>query len=285
VEAEARYTVVGIVVVALVSMAIWALVWLASRGQRSDVRKYTVYFKQHSLSGLQVDSYVTMRGIPVGSVKSLRILPTDIERVEVLVVVNALTPVKTDTRAVIQRNLLTGLASIDLVGSSENAETLSEPAPGENFPVIPEGQVGLEELKSAIPTVIDRANSVLQELAGFLDDENRGSVKRTLANIETITRNFSSRQQELDGMVDEVKKLAAELRAVTGTLSKDTREAVSAIRGTADVISRATAGISQDISVAADKLAATMEGFENPRKILVGPDKSAYGPGEGGGRR
>ena len=120
-EPRARYIIVGIVTLLLFIGAVSAFVWFKSgRGAETDSH-YIVLFKGISLSGVQTDGLVTMRGIQVGRVRSLKISQSDIEQVEVEITVRPEIPVKTDTTVVINTNLLTGLASIDLTGGSQAA--------------------------------------------------------------------------------------------------------------------------------------------------------------------
>ena len=129
-EPEAKYTLVGMAVVVLVALLVGALVWLRSTGGEGD-RMYKIYFSRHSLEGLQVRSDVKMLGIRVGSVTGFRISPRRPGTVEVLIRVDETAPVRKDTRATVERHLITGIASIVLINPREDSPLLTEAPPNE----------------------------------------------------------------------------------------------------------------------------------------------------------
>ena len=53
-EPEAKYTLVGGSVLALLALVVAAVAWLASASRGADVQRYTIYFARQSLEGLQV---------------------------------------------------------------------------------------------------------------------------------------------------------------------------------------------------------------------------------------
>jgi hypothetical protein len=113
-EPEAKYTLVGGSVLALLALLIAAVAWLASASRGTDVQRYTIYFQRQSLEGLQVRSDVRMKGIRVGAVTGFSFAPQRPGTVEVVIGIDPATPVKESTRAIVDRNLITGLATIRL---------------------------------------------------------------------------------------------------------------------------------------------------------------------------
>jgi phospholipid/cholesterol/gamma-HCH transport system substrate-binding protein len=84
-ESEARYTLVGAMLIALVVAAVGAVLWLKSSGSRQGVDWYTIYFQRQSLDGLQVGADVTMLGISVGKVEAYTVDRRTMNRVRVRV--------------------------------------------------------------------------------------------------------------------------------------------------------------------------------------------------------
>lgn len=279
-EPDARYTLVGSAILVLTAAVILAVVWLRGRGQQNLTRYYVIYFEKHSLSGLQVDSYVTMRGIRVGTVKNLHIQPDDIERVRVVVALAGGTPVKEDTRAVIQRNLLTGLASIDLVGGSQGAPPLETIEGREEHPVIPEGQPGLEELKQDLPELLRQTSAAIQDVRAFLSEENRENANRILANLEVATSNLTDTGRDMKKTMDALYTMANDVKAFVREVGPEVRGARSAFEQSARSLSAATVDMSKDLGLAVQKLANAAERFEDPRAVLFGPEADVLGPGE-----
>jgi phospholipid/cholesterol/gamma-HCH transport system substrate-binding protein len=138
-EPEARYTAIGAVLLVLLLAVAASAVWLMRSGARADSNRYTIYFERQSLQGLQVGSSVEMRGIPVGRVERFSISRDNINRVQATIRVDAKVPVSTNTVAVIERKILTGLAHISLDTPGSPGPELSEVQPDEHYPVIAEG--------------------------------------------------------------------------------------------------------------------------------------------------
>ena len=53
-EAEAKYTYVGIALIVLVAALIAGVIWLNRAGGRGDFKYYTIYFERQPLDGLQI---------------------------------------------------------------------------------------------------------------------------------------------------------------------------------------------------------------------------------------
>ena len=68
-ETDARYTLVGLVVLGLIASLAIAVVWLSHSSGDKSFPRYTIYFKEESPAGLQIDGDVTMRGIKICKVK------------------------------------------------------------------------------------------------------------------------------------------------------------------------------------------------------------------------
>ena len=124
-EPEAKYTLVGAAVLILAGLVAAAVVWLRSSGEGADALHYKIYFERQSLEGLELRSYVTMRGIRVGSVTGFRFSSMRPGAVEVFTSVDPAAPVRQNTQATVERHLVTGLASVRLMNPSEDSPLLA----------------------------------------------------------------------------------------------------------------------------------------------------------------
>jgi len=278
-ESHAQYTLVGTVVLVLVALTVFGALWLSRAGDSREYNYYTVYFKNHSLAGLQQDSAVTMRGIKVGTVKSFRIAPADIERVKVLLKVDAETPVKTDTEAIVQRNLLTGLAYIDLVRSTSGAPFLMA-RDGEDLPVIPEGRSQLDEITSDVPKMIQEMSGLVAQARAFLTPENQQAAADILANIRTVSEKFASSDSDLSGLAGSLTQLSGNLDTLVKHLDTRTGELTASIQQTSSALALQAQTIGRDIGRAAQGLAVTLDKYQDPKALIAGPAQGALGPGE-----
>ncbi len=311
-ESEAKYALVGTLMLVLVGCIAVAILWLSEAGGLHNKRFFTIYFQEHTLYGLQKDSYVTMRGIKVGSVTDLEISPRNIEQIRVTLMVDEDAPVKTDSVALINRNLLTGFASIDLAKGTKDAAMLTTIPPGEEFPIIPEGRSELEAVADSIPQVVERFGEIAGKLQALMSDQNVAAVSKILADVavvtDTVARNNKSIEigiKRLEVLADELSKISTSVRGLTessdaqirriatefeGTLGAiresikqlDTKggELIQTMSSSMQVISQGIGDAVQNIGEAASALSAAVAGFEQPRKILTGPHKEQLGPGE-----
>ena len=311
-ESEAKYLLVGTFVIVFVAMIIGAVLWLSDASGTRSVKFYTVYFKKHSLEGLQRESQVTMKGIKVGTVNDYHISPRSVEEVRLTLKLEKDTPIKIDTRAALRRNLLSGLGWVELAGATDQSAPLLDAPKGEKYPVIPEGQTELEKIADSIPELIDQMGSLAQRVTEVISDENVQSIKTSIKNIETATSalaenrdRFTSILKNFDAVMADIRstsaslsdftksadktlddvgdKSAAALEAVESaikSLDKETAAISSSVRGAAQVFSQEVTSVSQSLSDAANTFSTTMEGFEDPHTIITGPRKTLLGPGE-----
>src|ERR1700752_1730735 len=165
-EPQARYAVVGASVLVLVCTIFATLAWLMASGNARDVRHYTLYFKRQSLEGLEVNSEVRMKGIRVGSVARFDFSTRQPDSVEGAIDVNTTAPVRASTRAVVDRNLITGLATIRLVTLEENSPLLRDTPVAEA--VIPEGESQMQQFSQTMSQLAQRADETMQRIGETL---------------------------------------------------------------------------------------------------------------------
>ncbi len=311
-ESKARYFLVGVVVSFLSVVTVVFILWASEVGSRRSFDVYTIYFREHSLSGLQVDSMVTMKGIKVGAVSEFQISPTNVEEVRVNIRLREGIPVKRDTKAIIKRNLLTGLATIELSGGRQKSTLLVGVPDGEDYPVIPEGRTELDQIADSIPGLIEDAGGLLQRFKAVVNDKNIERFGLILQNIQGFTAMLEQQSkpvgeivEDLAGLSSDLKEASSKLRHMSSlterqiaSVSKDLIKTLDQITKTAaslekdgkalnSVVSRSItrlvleiANVSEDISNAARAFTATVDQFEDPRTLLVGPSEQALGPGE-----
>jgi phospholipid/cholesterol/gamma-HCH transport system substrate-binding protein len=312
-ESDARYTLVGATLIALVVAAVGAVLWLKSAGSREGVDWYTIYFQRQSLDGLQVGADVTMLGISVGKVQAYTVDRRTMNRVRVTLRLSSLTPVTPKTEAIVQRNLLTGIARIALTPPAGASPALLTAVPeGEEFPVIPEGQSGLDQIADAANHMAKSGAIALENINEVLSVENRTAVTQTLASVRDITATVNARMDRLDELTLALTRSAAEV----GRASRDVAEQVRSVQGaatpavgqleatlrdvsrTVERVERESTAVAQrldaaievgtlelgattrEIRATAEILARTVDRVRDPRTALFGPSERQLGPGE-----
>lgn len=197
-EPDTRYTIIGAVVLALLAAAIVGFLWLSSTGRESDFRFYTVYFERQSLEGLQVGANVNMRGVTVGRVENYSIQPDNINRVKVLVRVARETPVRENTKASVSRNVITGIARIKLDTPGVPGAELVKVAQGERYPVIPEGNSGIDQITDSASRLAESADGALTRMNQLMGPENQKVFTELLVNLRQLSEGLNTRLALLD---------------------------------------------------------------------------------------
>lgn len=311
-EAEAKYTYVGIALIVLVAALIAAVIWLNRVGARGSFDYYTIYFEQQPLDGLQIGADVTMRGIKIGRVEDYTLLTDQINRVRVTIRTDRRAPVRTNTVAVVVRNFVTGIARISLITPDPPSRPLVDVHDGEPYPIIAEGESSFDQIAGKVERIGDIAVQTLDNINQLLSADNRASISKTLANVQTLTAGLNERMKDLDKTLTVLNGAASEIGRAGGKVSqfaedtsnqltpaikqadqtlKDISAAASALDKNTSQLARSvseTASTTEDqLTVAASELrsavdAATrlLDQLRDPRAAIFGPSKSQRGPGE-----
>ncbi|HVL34449.1 MAG TPA: MlaD family protein [Burkholderiales bacterium] len=268
-EPEARYTLVGAAVLVLVALVVGAFLWLRATGEGRQDLRYQIYFERQSLEGLQPRSPVNMRGIQVGVVTGFLFSPRIPGAVEVTISVEPTTPVRESTRAVVDRHLVTGIASIRLINLTEDSPRLAQAPPGETYPIIAEGETELQQFTETVAQLGQRADEVLRRINLALSDDNVAALGETLAAVQRLAQNAEQVVARLDSTLGAVEGAAGDVRDLAEGVAADTRRlaarydalgqeagvAVREVGGEATAALRDMAGAVRKLSAEATQLA------------------------------
>jgi phospholipid/cholesterol/gamma-HCH transport system substrate-binding protein len=228
-ETRAHYVAVGTFVLTMILLAFVLLIWLGRVQLSQELRAYYIFFRG-SVSGLGKGSAVQYNGIPVGRVTDIRVDPDNVEQIQATIEIDGnLVDIKSDARAFLETNLLSGVSVVQIRGGTEGAADL-EPQPGHRYPVIQTGQTEIEQVKATLPEVIADIKQIAHQLSALLDDKNRAAVAHTLANLEVITGEFRASAPQVRAVLDHAN---GTMEAATG-LMQDVDHAVVAPGGLKD---------------------------------------------------
>lgn len=310
-EPEVRYTWIGATLVILVAALVGSVVWLKSAGSRATDQIYEVVFVRQSLEGLQVGGSVNMRGIRVGQVMSYSLSREEINRVNVLIRVDRGTPVSDKTVAVVSRNIVTGLARINLVSPNGPSAPLVAQA-GEPYPIIREGTSTDEKIEEVATRLAESGVAALERVGNFLDADNKQAFTDALVSVRNVASDLDQRLERLDHTlsvidrnvqtfgrasgdiaksVDRIRGEFGPLAAQAGNTLQEVSVAARTLRQDASNLSRqietAAGGGSlelrataQELRVTAELLDRTLGRLRDPRAVLFGPHETQLGPGE-----
>lgn len=311
-EADARYTLVGAIVLVVATLVVLSTLWIAGKADDIAYRHYTVYFRSQTMDGLDVDSAVKMRGIRVGAVADYAFVAQPNEAVKVLLKVSEEAPVREGAEAYVKRNVVTGLATIEITNPPEQAKLLTAPPAGEKYPVIAEGRSDLDKVASAVSKMAENGAQVLDKMNALLSDENQSRISATLANLKTISDHLASNRQSLDAAIQGIRDASDEFRFAGASIAQAATRAEGSIAGmgqstqtalkeavlTLEGMQKETEAISaklqalsdtgtlelgamsRDVRTAADAVTVAGQKLSNPKSLLLGPGKQQAGPGE-----
>lgn len=196
----------------------------------ADRDRYLIQY-DISVSGLEVGAPVKYNGVRVGRVERIWIDPEQVSQTVVAISLQGGTPIKENTRAVLNVQGITGLRFIELVGGTSAAKTLP---PGAS---IQAGESFVDTMTGRAEQLSLKAEKLLNQMLRMTGEENRallgdvleraGSLMHTLD--ETVQRNRHKIGETLDNLNRSAHKLGAALDEIRLAAST-TREAVGRIR-------------------------------------------------------
>jgi phospholipid/cholesterol/gamma-HCH transport system substrate-binding protein len=311
-EAEAKYTLVGVVVLLVAALLSLGLIWLGGWGDTIAYKHFNIYFNNQSMDGLDIDSAVKMRGIKVGAVTVLDLSSEGHGGVRVGIKVDENTPVREGAQAYVKRNVLTGLATVEIANADPSAPLLSQVPKGEKYPVIAEGSSELDNVATAVSRMAENGAEVLDKMNGVLTEKNSKALAKTLANLEDLSNYLVQNKQSLEETIQALRAAADEFRFAGASVSQAASRAEGSIAGvgnqaTVALKEAATAmenlqkessaisqklqnlsdtgsveitAIGRDVRTSADAITVAGRKLSNPRSLLLGSGKSKPGPGE-----
>jgi phospholipid/cholesterol/gamma-HCH transport system substrate-binding protein len=252
-DRDANYIAVGAFMLLILGLAAAFVIWYTDARDRREYHRYEIYF-EGTVFGLNEGSTVRYLGVNVGRVVDIRLDSRDPKRVQVIVDLDATTPIKTTTTARLSLQGVTGLLFIDLAQDPPERARLP-PVPSQNFPVIRSGKSDFDRFVSGLPEAVAQATEVAHRLTEVLSQENLDAVAATLANIKAAsdtlpgtTRDAQALVRDLRVMVAELRDTASGIREAAASAGPDIAATASRARTVADNLASATARLDAFLS-------------------------------------
>jgi phospholipid/cholesterol/gamma-HCH transport system substrate-binding protein len=222
---------VGILVVFAILMAVAALVFVG-RGQKWFAKRSSYKVVFHKVQGLKTGTPVTISGMEVGNVKSLRLDPQS--RVELMIEVlqQYQENIRQDSHAAIAAALIGG-KTIEITVGSPGKPPLP---PGSTIPSLESREItdllkeiDLKGYLKKIDEVLDNLKSITHKL-----DDPKGSLFRTLGNLEFVTSQLKNGQGSVGAILQdpkmhgEINAAIAQARRSLSNVEEITRNAAQA---------------------------------------------------------
>lgn len=227
-ETRANTTLIGAFTLAVLTVFGLFLWWFLRAGESSNRESYRIVFSG-PVGGLRTGANVFYNGIRKGEVRHLEIDPADPRRVIALVAVQQGTPVSTATRAALNVQILSGIASVSLTNGPGPTEPLPRVAggpPPQIGPVVPGGQdllAGAQETMNTLNGLVRRLDDVLTT--------GQGSFQRSLENVEKFTAALGDNSGNVRDFLNQTGEAARQIGALAQRLDRVTTQVESMMEG------------------------------------------------------
>ncbi len=264
-ETKANYFLIGLFTLAGLLGSLVFLLWLAKVEVDRLYAYYDVLFDD--VAGLGNAGDVRYNGLPVGRVVNLRLDPDDPSKVRVRIEVNADTPIKTDTVAVLQGQGVTGVSYVALSGGSPDAEQLPEES------VIIADRSPWQSVLEGAPVLLQKAVDLLEDINDVVNDENRAAVDQVLENLTSASGRLDRAMEDFETLSSDLSLAAREVAGFTGRLEALADTADTTLTTATETLTQAQGAISrgeQAFATANDTLNTIDEAFASAKTLIEG---------------
>lgn len=216
-ETRANTTLIGAFTLAVLAAFGLFLWWFLRAGESANRENYRIVFSG-PVGGLRTGANVFFNGIRKGEVRHLEIDPADPRKVVAIVAMQQGTPVSTATRAALNVQLLSGIASVSLTNGPGPAEPLPRAAgglPPQIGPDVPGGQdllAGAQETMNTLNGLVRRLDEVLAN--------GQDPFRRSLENIEKFTAALGDNAGNVRDILTQTGEAARQIGALAQRLDR-----------------------------------------------------------------
>ena len=301
-ENKAHALAAGIFVLVVSALLALLAIWLTRDNTQRDLYAMST---SETISGLQPQSAVRFRGVPVGKVESIGFDAKVKGNVLVSISVDRAAPVTKSTFATVASQGVTGLGYIQLDDDGASTERL--PPNDDDPPRIPLKPGGIDKLLKQGDVIFDQVEQASIRLNKLLSDDNQqaitsavkqlseaaGSMNRvakglepTVASLPTLSRDARSTLQSVKTASDDVGAAAKHLNVKGGALDK-LGDGGTALAAGVETFSAATLPklneVADETARAMRQLRRTVNAVDdNPQALIFGNGPPLPGPGEPG---
>jgi phospholipid/cholesterol/gamma-HCH transport system substrate-binding protein len=251
-ESRANYAVIGGFVLVMLTIGLLFLAWLSNIGQTQRQADVRVVFSG-AVTGLSTGSAVLFNGIKIGEVRTLSLDENDPRTVVAVIRVSRDVPLKTDTRATLSYQGLTGAATLQLEGGSRNAPTLFDAA-SDGMPTMPAEISPFQDILESARNVLTRADSAMAAIDDFIT-ENGPAFNRTVNNVEK----FSAALSDNSGGISKAMASISSAADAIGDISRDLKGAAAQVTRILDAVEPAkVTEVVDRLSAASQRLDAVL---------------------------
>jgi phospholipid/cholesterol/gamma-HCH transport system substrate-binding protein len=209
-ETKANYVLIGAFTIAGFLGLILFTMWFAKLELNRQFAWYDVYFPE--VSGLGVSSEVTFAGLAVGKVVDMALSDGVNGAVRVRIEIAEDTPVRTNSRASVEVQGVTGVANVAITAGSPDAPLLRASQPG-GIAIIAANRSAFQTLSDQGPEMVSRLNTVAEQMTKLLGDDNQDRVRNILDNVERSSANLDKALRDVTKATDSIASAASDISA------------------------------------------------------------------------
>lgn len=252
-ESRANYAVIGAFVLIMLTVALAFLGWLGNAGESQRQAEVRVVFSG-AVTGLSTGSAVLFNGIKIGEVRELRLDEKDPRTVIAIIRVNRDVPLKTDTRAMLSYQGLTGAATLQLEGGSRNAPGVFDVAP-DGMPTMLGEISPFQDILESARNVLTRADSAMAAIDDFVT-ENGPAFNRTVNNVEKFSAALADNSDNISKAMVSISSAAEAI----GDISRDLKGAAAQVTRILNAVDPArVTEITERLTASSERLTAVLE--------------------------
>lgn len=277
-ETRANYALIGLFTLAVIFAGFVFVYWFSGANTAATRESYRIIFTG-SVAGLSRGSLVLFNGLRVGEVVDVHLLPEDPRHVVAIASINRSTPIKQDTRAQLEFQVVTGIASIQLSGGAPDAPRL-EATGGQPMPTLYGERSDFQDMLETIQTLATRATRMIEELQQVVQ-QSREPIINTARNVERFSQALGENSDKVGSLLANSGELAASLTELTanvdalvravdpervdkivGNVDRFTDAMGSSSDGVAEIVAN-TAELTAKLRVAADGVSGVLDQLKN----------------------
>ena len=280
---KTKFTV-GLFLIAGTGLFLLTVIWLGMSHFLQEGQYYVTYFDE-SVQGLEVDSIVRYRGVPIGRVEGIDVAP-DAKLIQVTLKIESGQELDKDIVAQLKLVGITGSIFVELDRKAEGEPDQSPPL---NFPseyqIVASKPSNVRELLQGVDDLLKQLNSLdLEGISGKLQlslDSINNKVSE--ANVKGISDSLESslvridhvlNDQRLDNILTSVEEASHSILALMAKMDGSLTRLDSLLDGAGGIVTEEKESIKKGI----EDFRAAMENasslFEKGSSLVTGTDES-----------
>ena len=221
-ERNAHYALVGLFSILLCLGLAGFVVWLAGAQFSRRFDTYIIAFTG-PVRGLSTGGEVFFNGIRVGEVTKLSLDRDSPDKVKAQIRISADAPIRTDSRAGLEAQGVTGVNYIQITAGTLKASLLKEATPLGHVPVILATVSPLESLLQGGGDVLTRSVEVLDRTKRLMSDDNLAEASGAMHDIHGVTNAAYEQRRmfaDLDSSAKSIDQAARQIRELASTTTQ-----------------------------------------------------------------